>query len=213
MYLMSTYMSVFSCLHVCMCMYICMCACGVWSCTIDRYYQYIERETHNPPNTQSQPPTQVRVPTNIICSITDDRGDEPTYNGVKMSQLIETGATVGDVISLVWFQRALPKYASRFIEMCVVLCADHGPCVSGMPRQVGVGYVGGYVGEGGMFGACIQRGDEWWVVWGWGYNGGVLLVCTHIIHSTQTSCFTTIIMHNYHQYHTQPLSQVHITLL
>ena len=32
---------------------------------------------------------------------------------------------------LLWFKRCLPRYATRFIEMCVVLCADHGPCVSG----------------------------------------------------------------------------------
>jgi hypothetical protein len=32
---------------------------------------------------------------------------------------------------LLWFKRRLPRYATRFIEMCVVLCADHGPCVSG----------------------------------------------------------------------------------
>ncbi len=38
---------------------------------------------------------------------------------------------VGDVISLLWFKRSLPKYATRFIDMCVMLCADHGPCVSG----------------------------------------------------------------------------------
>lgn len=33
--------------------------------------------------------------------------------------------------SLLWFKRRLPRYATKFIEMCVVLCADHGPCVSG----------------------------------------------------------------------------------
>ena len=32
---------------------------------------------------------QVRVPTNIVSSICDDRGEEPTYNGVDMSTLIE----------------------------------------------------------------------------------------------------------------------------
>lgn len=32
---------------------------------------------------------------------------------------------------LLWFKRRLPRYATKFIEMCVVLCADHGPCVSG----------------------------------------------------------------------------------
>ena len=32
---------------------------------------------------------QVRVPTNVVCSISDDRGGEPTFNGVTMSTLIE----------------------------------------------------------------------------------------------------------------------------
>ena len=75
---------------------------------------------------------QVRVPTNIVSSICDDRGEEPTYNGVDMSTLIGGDYGVGDVISLLWFKRSLPKYATRFIDMCIMLCADHGPCVSGM---------------------------------------------------------------------------------
>jgi len=74
---------------------------------------------------------QVRVPTNIVSSICDDRGEEPTYNGVDMSTLIRGDYSVGDVISLLWFKRSLPKYATRFIDMCIMLCADHGPCVSG----------------------------------------------------------------------------------
>ena len=79
---------------------------------------------------------QVRVPTNVVCSISDDRGEEPTFNGVTMSTLIEGTNGVADVISLLWFKRALPKYATRFIEMCVMLCADHGPCVSGEHHEV-----------------------------------------------------------------------------
>ena len=74
---------------------------------------------------------QVRVPTTIVSSICDDRGDEPTYNKVTMSTLITGDYNVGDVISLLWFKRQLPKYATRFIELVVMLCADHGPCVSG----------------------------------------------------------------------------------
>ena len=31
----------------------------------------------------------VRVPTHIVSTICDDRGEEPTYNGVSMSELIE----------------------------------------------------------------------------------------------------------------------------
>ena len=71
------------------------------------------------------------MPTNVVSSICDDRGEEPTYNGVDMSTLIGGDYGVGDVISLLWFKRALPKYATRFIDMCIMLCADHGPCVSG----------------------------------------------------------------------------------
>ena len=72
------------------------------------------------------------MPTTIVSSICDDRGEEPTYNKVTMSTLITGDYNVGDVISLLWFKRQLPKYATRFIELVVMLCADHGPCVSGI---------------------------------------------------------------------------------
>ena len=78
------------------------------------------------------------MPTTVVSSICDDRGEEPTYNGVTMSTLITGDFNVGDVISLLWFKRQLPKYATRFIEMCVMLCADHGPCVSGEARASGL---------------------------------------------------------------------------
>ena len=74
---------------------------------------------------------QVRAPTTIVSSICDDRGEEPTYNKVTMTTLMTGDYNVGDVISLLWFKRQLPKYATRFIELVVMLCADHGPCVSG----------------------------------------------------------------------------------
>jgi len=35
-----------------------------------------------------------------------------------------------------WFKRTLPKYASKFIEMCLVIVADHGPCVSGAHNTI-----------------------------------------------------------------------------
>ena len=78
----------------------------------------------------------VRVPTHIVSTICDDRGEEPTYNGVSMSELIEGDYGIGDVISLLWFKRKLPKYATKFIEMCVMMCADHGPCVSGAHNTI-----------------------------------------------------------------------------
>lgn len=44
-------------------------------------------------------------------------GEEPTYAGVPMSTIVERGYGVGDVISLLWFKRSLPRYCTKFIEV------------------------------------------------------------------------------------------------
>ena len=48
----------------------------------------------------------------------DFAGEEATYAGVKMSTLIENDNGIGDVISLLWFKRSLPRYCTKFIEVC-----------------------------------------------------------------------------------------------
>ncbi|CAL5374846.1 unnamed protein product [Camellia sinensis] len=70
---------------------------------------------------------KVRAPTHIISTISDDRGEEPCYAGIPMSSIVEQGYGVGDVIS---------RYCTRFNEICVMLCADHGPCVSGAHNTI-----------------------------------------------------------------------------
>ncbi|KAF3535780.1 hypothetical protein F2Q69_00024784 [Brassica cretica] len=79
---------------------------------------------------------KVRAHTHIISTIYDDRGEEPCYAGVPMSSIIEQGLGVGDVISLLWFKRSLPRYCTKFIEICIMLCADHGPCISGAHNTI-----------------------------------------------------------------------------
>nr|CAD1833215.1 unnamed protein product [Ananas comosus var. bracteatus] len=79
---------------------------------------------------------KVRAPTHIICTISDERGEEPSYAGVPMSTIVEEGYGVGDVLSLLWFKRSLPRYCTQFIEICIMLCADHGPCVSGAHNTI-----------------------------------------------------------------------------
>lgn len=79
---------------------------------------------------------KVRKPTNVVSTICDDRGDEPTYAGVTMSELMEGEYGIADVVSLLWFKRRVPPYATRFMEMCIMLCADHGPCVSGAHNAI-----------------------------------------------------------------------------
>jgi ATP citrate (pro-S)-lyase len=43
---------------------------------------------------------------------------------------------VGGVLSLLWFRRRLPAYATKFIEMVLMVSADHGPAVSGAHNTI-----------------------------------------------------------------------------
>jgi len=79
---------------------------------------------------------KVRKPSSFVCTISDDRGEEVRYGGVPISQIIEEGYSLGDVISLLWFRKRLPKYAARYIELCLMIAADHGPCVSGAHNAI-----------------------------------------------------------------------------
>ncbi|WP_353662933.1 citrate/2-methylcitrate synthase [Hydrogenimonas sp. SS33] len=74
-----------------------------------------------------------RKPKNFICTISDDRGEEATYAGFPISSVAtpDTGKSIGDVISLLWFKKVYPKWATDFIETVIKTVADHGPAVSG----------------------------------------------------------------------------------
>jgi succinyl-CoA synthetase alpha subunit len=78
----------------------------------------------------------VRKPTNFISTICDDRGEEPIYNNVPITQVLEQEIGIGGVIGLLWFERDLPEFARRFIELCIMLIADHGPAVSGAHNAI-----------------------------------------------------------------------------
>ena len=74
-----------------------------------------------------------RRPKNFICTISDDRGEEATYAGFPISSVAtpDTGKGIGDVVSLLWFKKVYPKWATQFIETVMKTVADHGPAVSG----------------------------------------------------------------------------------
>ena len=73
----------------------------------------------------------VRKPANFISTISDDRGAELKYAGMPISDVFKKQLGVGGVISLLWFRTQLPDYATKFLEMVLMLTADHGPAVSG----------------------------------------------------------------------------------
>ncbi len=76
---------------------------------------------------------KVRRSKQFICTISDDRGEEATYAGFPISSvaLPSTGKGIGDDVSLLWFKKQYPKWATDFIETVMKTVADHGPAVSG----------------------------------------------------------------------------------
>jgi len=78
----------------------------------------------------------VRKPASFISSISDDRGDELTYAGMAISECFSEEVGIGGVLSLLWFRRRLPAYATKFVEMVLMVTADHGPAVSGAHNTI-----------------------------------------------------------------------------
>ncbi len=78
----------------------------------------------------------IRKPASFISSISDDRGDELLYGSMKISEVIEKDIGIGGVLSILWFKRLFPKYATKFIEMVLMITADHGPAVSGAHNTI-----------------------------------------------------------------------------
>eukprot|EP01134_Creolimax_fragrantissima_P000835 CFRG0835T1 len=78
----------------------------------------------------------IRKPTSFVSSITDERGEELKYCGMPISEVLNSDMGVGGVVSLLWFKKRLPPYACKFIEMCLMVTADHGPAVSGAHNTI-----------------------------------------------------------------------------
>ena len=84
-------------------------------------------------DTKVQEISKLRRAKQFICTISDDRGEEATYAGYPISSVAtpDTGFGIGDVISLLWFKKRYPKWATEYIETVIKTVADHGPAVSG----------------------------------------------------------------------------------
>lgn len=78
----------------------------------------------------------IRKPATVMTSICDERGQELLYAGMPISDVLKQEMGIGGVISLLWFQRALPSYICKFFEMCLMVTADHGPAVSGAHNTI-----------------------------------------------------------------------------
>ncbi len=78
----------------------------------------------------------IRKPSNFICTISDDRGEELLYGNMPISEVFKQDIGIGGVLSILWFKRHFPSYATKFIEMTIMVTADHGPAVSGAHNAI-----------------------------------------------------------------------------
>uniref|UniRef100_A0A8C0NTN6 ATP-citrate synthase n=1 Tax=Canis lupus familiaris TaxID=9615 RepID=A0A8C0NTN6_CANLF len=78
----------------------------------------------------------IRKPASFMTSICDERGQELIYAGMPITEVFKEEMGIGGVLGLLWFQRRLPKYACQFVEMCLMVTADHGPAVSGAHNTI-----------------------------------------------------------------------------
>ena len=78
----------------------------------------------------------IRKPASFMTSICDERGNELLYAGMPITNVIKEDLGIGGTLALLWFQRRLPAYANKFLEMCLMVTADHGPAVSGAHNTI-----------------------------------------------------------------------------
>jgi ATP citrate (pro-S)-lyase len=65
----------------------------------------------------------------IYSSISNETGEELKYNNIPISELVDLG--IGKTIGHLWFKREIPDWFSKYIELVIILTADHGAMVSG----------------------------------------------------------------------------------
>lgn len=78
----------------------------------------------------------IRKPASFMTSICDERGHELLYAGVPVTEVLKQNVGIGGVVSLLWFQKCLPPIYCKFLEMSLMLTADHGPAVSGAHNTI-----------------------------------------------------------------------------
>jgi ATP citrate (pro-S)-lyase len=67
----------------------------------------------------------------FFSSISDERTNL-SYDSVPVSEITSIGSTIGHL----WFKKNLPDFLIRYFEKILILCADHGPCVSGAQNTI-----------------------------------------------------------------------------
>jgi len=121
----------------------------------------------------------IRKPAGFLSTISDERGDELNYAGMPISKVFEEDMGLGGVIGLLWFKRKLPKVYTKFIEMALMITADHGPAVSGAHNTIVTARAGkdlisslvsGLLTIGPRFGGALDSAAK---TFSWAYDSGL----------------------------------------
>lgn len=110
---------------------------------------------------------------------TNGNSHELLYHGMPISEIFEQKIGIGGVLGLLWFKRLLPNYARRYIEMILMVIADHGPAVSGAHNTIIASrankdlissLVSGMLTIGPRFGGAIDGAAQ---TFSWAYDNGL----------------------------------------
>jgi ATP-citrate lyase alpha-subunit len=106
----------------------------------------------------------------IKTTISDDRGEEPLYDGYPASELINKGYDISHVIGLLWNKKLLNPQEAEIVRRIIILSADHGPAVSGAMATIlaacaGIGLsqavAAGMIMIGPRFGGAVTDAGKW----------------------------------------------------
>ncbi len=67
----------------------------------------------------------------IYSSISNETGEELRYNNIPISDIVSMESGIGKTIGHLWFKKDIPEWFSKYIEIVIILTADHGAMVSG----------------------------------------------------------------------------------
>jgi len=72
----------------------------------------------------------------FFSSISNEMGEELMYNGVSISEIVDSGDGIGKTIGHLWLKENLPDWMCKYIELVIIITADHGAMVSGAHNTI-----------------------------------------------------------------------------
>lgn len=72
----------------------------------------------------------IRKNSDFVSSISNETLDILEFNGTPVTEIVTSDGAIGKTLGHLLFKKDLPTYLAKFLEMVVVLCADHGIAVS-----------------------------------------------------------------------------------